>query len=154
MAVLVVIVAVGAMALAGVTFANDGAGISGMHGHGMHGPMDAAAMDKHIDAMINHVLADGTAEQKAKVSAIAKAALTDLRPMHEQMHSAHAEAVALLAQPTIDRAALERLRATEISQLDAASKRIEQAILDTADVLTPEQRLKLSEQLKKHHGMM
>jgi protein CpxP len=144
-------VTAGALTLAGVTFAHGGAGL---HGHGMHDLMDPASMDKHVDAIVNHVLADGTTEQKAKVSAIAKAALTDLRPIQEQMHAAHAQAAALLTQPTIDRVALEQLRATEISQLDAASKRITQAILDADDVLTPEQRVKLGEQLKKHHGMM
>ena len=153
----ILVVAVGALGLAGATFANDGEGLAvmwNMHGHGMHGPMDPADMDKHIDGMVNHILADGTPEQKAKVSAIAKAALTDLRPLHVQMHAAHAQAVALLEQPTIDRSALEQLRAAQIGQLDAASKRIMVAIEDAADVLTPEQRVKLSEQLKKYHGMM
>src|SRR5690349_10817314 len=70
----VIAAAAGAMAYAG---ANEGEGMHGMHGHGMHGPMDPAAMDKHINRMVERILAGGTSEQKAKVAAIAKAALTD-----------------------------------------------------------------------------
>jgi Spy/CpxP family protein refolding chaperone len=57
--------------------------------------------------------------------------------------------IQLLSQTTIDRAAVEQLRATQMAMLDTASKRLTQAIEDASDVLTPEQRQKL---IAMHHG--
>jgi periplasmic protein CpxP/Spy len=145
---------VGMTAAAGASYANEGGALHAMHGHGAHMAMDPAAMEKHVDAMVAHVLADGTDEQKAKVAAIVKAAFNDLRPMHVQMREAHAKAAKLLSAPVIDRAALEDLRAEQMRQADAASKRIVLAVEDAADALTPAQRAKLYEHMMKRHEMM
>ena len=51
----------------------------------------------------------------------------------------------LFAQPTVDAAALEALRQKQMAMHDAASKRMMQAMLDVAQVLTPEQRKKADE---------
>ena len=51
--------------------------------------------------------------------------------------------VAILKADTIDRAALEEIRAERLSAGETASKRIVQAIADAADVLKPEQRREL-----------
>lgn len=141
---------IGALSLAGTSFARDGMGF-GMHHGGMHA-MDPAAMDAHIDQMAKRVLPDGTPEQQAKVASIAKAALADLKPMHTQLDAAHKQFVTLLSAPTIDRAALEQLRSEQIHQADLASQRILQAVEDAAEVLTPAQRAKLAEHLASHHG--
>jgi Spy/CpxP family protein refolding chaperone len=50
-----------------------------------------------------------------------------------------------LTAPTIDRSAIERLRAEQIGLAETASKRIAQALADTADVLSPEQRRKVTD---------
>jgi protein CpxP len=148
----VALLVVGALAAAGISYANNGEACHGHFGMGMHGNMDAAAMSKHIDGFVNHVLADGTPEQKAKVSAIFKSAMDDLKPLHKQHMEAHEQALKLLTQATIDRDAVEKLRASQIQLADQASKRITQAVEDAADVLTPEQRVKLADHLKKHMG--
>jgi protein CpxP len=138
-------VLLGLTAVAGTSFAMEG-GMHGGHGN-LHS--DPAAMDKHIDAMVNRMLADGTAEQRSKVSAIAKAACADLRPMRTQLHEGHAKAAKLLSAPTIDKVALESIRLDQMRIVDDGSKRILQAVIDSASVLTPEQRVKLSEHLSK-----
>jgi protein CpxP len=132
-------------AVAGTSYATEG----GMHhGHGrMHS--DPAAMDKHLEAMVDRILANGTAEQRAKVSAIAKAAVADLRPLRTQLHEGHAKAIKLLSAPTVDRVLLESVRLDQMRIVDTGSKRILQAVIDSADVLTPEQRTKLAEHLNK-----
>lgn len=147
---------IGAMSMVGISYANDGPGAGHRHhGMGMHGPMDPATAEKHIDRMIERMLSDGTPEQKAKVRAIAKAAMTDLRPLHEQHHAAREQAIKVLSQPTIDRAALEKIRAGEVQLAEQISRRMTQAMADAAEVLTPEQRVKLAERFKKrmeHRG--
>lgn len=117
----------------------------------MHGEFNAEQASKHIKKMVNWSLedVDATADQKAKVNDIFQAALKDLLPQHQQFHDAHAQIIELMSQPTIDRAALEQIRATQMASLDTASRRLTQAFEDASEVLTPEQRQKL---IASHHG--
>jgi Spy/CpxP family protein refolding chaperone len=142
-------VAAGAMATAGASFAGSGDGMFGHRRPGLHVAADPAAHGKHIDDMVNQVLADGTPEQKAKLAAIVKSVLADLRPVHAQFHQVPARAHALLMEPAIDRAALEQLRVEQVQQLDLASRRILTALEDAAELLTPAQRLRFAEHLHK-----
>lgn len=137
-----------AVGAAGASFADGGAVALSHPGHAGHMAMDPVAMDAHIDKMVAHLTAGGTPDQKARVAAIAKAAMADLLPAHEQLRHAQTQAHELLLAPVIDRAALEQLRATQMQQLDAISRRILAAAEDAADVLTPEQRLAFAEHLK------
>ena len=129
-----------------------GQGISWHHiswhdGGFLGGPLSPAQIDDRIDRMTKHMAIelDATAEQQAKLATIAKAAVTDLRPLREKARAARAQAVTLLTAPTIDRSAIERLRAENIGLAETASKRIAQALEDAADVLSPEQRRKVAE---------
>jgi periplasmic protein CpxP/Spy len=107
-------------------------------------------MLKHL-----YVEIDATDLQKQQLGPIVKAAARDLLPMRERMHNARQQAVALLSQPTIDRAALEGLRANQVQAAEEASKRFTRALADIADVLTPEQRKQIAERIGRwrgHHG--
>jgi len=118
------------------------------HDGGMFGgPLSPAQIDDRIDRVTKHLAIelDATADQQAKVAAIAKAAVADLRPLREKAQAARTQAVALLTAPTIDRSAIERLRAEQIGLAETASKRIAQALADAADVLSPEQRRKVAD---------
>jgi Spy/CpxP family protein refolding chaperone len=124
----------------------------GRHMHGWHhGPwghhrfghdISPDDMQRRVEWMVGRLArrTDATSEQQAKLQAIAKAAVTDLHPLRQKFSDAHKRAHELLRQPTIDRAALEALRAEQIANADAASKRLIQALSDMAEVLTPEQR--------------
>jgi Spy/CpxP family protein refolding chaperone len=118
-----------------------------MNGGFMRGPLTPAQIDDRIDRMTKHMAIeiDATADQQAKIAAIAKAAVADLRPLREKAQAARAQAVTLLTAPTIDRSAIERLRAEQIGLAETASKRIAQALADAADVLSPEQRRKVAD---------
>lgn len=133
---------------AGASFASGGPGLPGHHGPAGHMAMDPAAMDAHIDKMVGQFAADASPDQKARVAAIAKAAMADLRPAHAQFGQAHAGAHELLMAPVIDRVALEQLRAAQIQRMDFMSRRILTAVADASDVLTPEQRAKFAGHLK------
>jgi len=138
---------------AGVSLANALPALPGHHGHHGHAElmaMDPAEMDAHIDKMVEQFAADASPDQKARVTAIVKAAVADLRPTHDQFRQAHAQAHALLTAPVIDRLALERLRAEQMQRMDLMSRRMLAAMEDAADVLTPEQRVRFAEHMKAH----
>jgi Spy/CpxP family protein refolding chaperone len=120
----------------------------GHHRMGAHAAMDPAEMERHIDQLVDHVLAEGTPAQKARLATIIRSAHADLAPVHQQFHQAHERARALLMQPQVDRAALESLRAEQVRQLDATSRRLVQGLEDAADMLTPEQRSRLFDHMR------
>ena len=142
-------IAVSVLSIAGISYAGDAPGWQGHRHHMGMAQMDPEMAAKRIDHMINRLLADGTAEQKAAVAAIAKAAMNDLQPLRAQHRAAREQGLNLLTAPTIDRAALEQLRVSQMQLADQASKRISQALADAAEVLTPEQRAKLAERVKQ-----
>jgi periplasmic protein CpxP/Spy len=129
-------------------------GHHGHHGHGRWAEMTPEEASKRIDKMVNWVLDDvgATADQKQRVAQIAKDAAQELRPMHKQHKDARSKAVDLFSQPTIDRNAIEQLRAEELQLGETVSKRISKAIADAAEVLTPEQRVKLVAEWTKRRG--
>ncbi len=96
-----------------------------------------AFVEAHADRLIRHlsIEIDATAEQQDKLRAIVRDAVKEL-----------------LTQQTIDRAAIEKFRAEQIATHDAASKRLVQAVGDAAEVLTPEQRRKISDMLPGRGG--
>jgi Spy/CpxP family protein refolding chaperone len=114
----------------------------------MNGVIEAV-IDAHADRMIRHLAVeiDATTEQQDKLRTIVHAAVKDLLPVREKVLAARASARDLLTQQTIDRAAIEKLRADQIAIHDAASRRLVQAVADAAEALTPEQRRKVSEML-------
>jgi periplasmic protein CpxP/Spy len=76
----------------------------------------------------------------------------DLMPVREKMMAARATARDLLAQQTVDRTAIEKFRADLMETHDAVSRRLVQAVVDAAEVLTPEQRLRISDMLPARGG--
>jgi Spy/CpxP family protein refolding chaperone len=119
-----------------------------------HGPMDPARMEERIEKMVKHlgVEVDATPEQQQKLTAIAKSAAKDLAPLRGQAMETRKQAMELLSAPSIDRAAIEKLRVSKLQHADAASRRITQAFADAAEVLTPEQRKKLAEHAGRMRG--
>jgi Spy/CpxP family protein refolding chaperone len=126
------------------------------HGPGfMRGPLSPAEIEDRVDRGVRHaaIELDATAEQQEKLRAIAKSAVKDLLPMREKAQTAHARATELLTQPKVDRPAIEAFRAEQLALADAASKRFTQAVVDVAEVLSPEQRQKAHEWLQWRRGL-
>jgi protein CpxP len=117
------------------------------HAGFMGGPLNPAQIDERIDRMTKHMAIelDASPEQQAKVAAVAKSAVHDLLPLREKAQAARGRAVALLTAPTVDREAIERLRAEQVGLAETASKRIAQALADASDALTPDQRRKIGD---------
>jgi protein CpxP len=119
-----------------------------------HQAMSAEDFSTHIDKFLQHVYVevDATEAQKAQLEPLIRQAAADLMPLHSQMHDFHAQALALLTQDHIDRAAIETMRAEHIQAADDASRRIAQVIGDVAEVLTPAQRRALAARVAAAHG--
>ena len=116
------------------------------------GHMDPAEVGKKIDRVAGWIVEDlgGTPEQEAKLAAIAKAAATDLAPIHDELVAGRKEAVEILTAEKVDRAALEAHRTRQMQLVTTASERLTTAVADAADVLTPGQRAKAAERLAAH----
>ncbi|NML18003.1 Spy/CpxP family protein refolding chaperone [Azohydromonas caseinilytica] len=118
----------------------------GMHMHG--GPMHGGPMHgRHLERMLDRV--DATAEQRTKIRAILDAAKAEMRTQAPARQQLREQGLALLAQPTIDTQAVEQLRQQMLAQHDQASQRWTRTLLEVANVLTPQQRAQLAEQMRQ-----
>lgn len=127
----------------------------GVHGRGFMGSrFDPAHLDQRIERMVKHfaIEVDATPEQSAKLVEIARSAAKELHPLRQKVMEARKRGMELFSAPTVDRAAIERLRGEQIQAADAASKRLSQALADAADVLTPEQRKKAAQHIQQRRG--
>ena len=88
----------------------------------------------------------------ASCAAIVEATRKEMAPLREKHREARRAVMDLLAKPTVDRAAIEAIRAQEIQSADAMSRRFVQSLADVAEVLTPEQRAQLAEKMKQRRG--
>jgi len=109
-------------------------------------------MGRSIEHMLDKV--DASDAQRAQVKQIMQAAMSDLKPQRESGRQLHQQMMDLLSAPTIDAGAVESLRQQVQAQQELSSKRMSQAMVDAARVLTPEQRAKLAERMKKMQARM
>lgn len=144
------------MGAAAAVYAPTATAMPGMgthHGMGseagmMGGPMGHAMGGRMLDSV------GATAEQKAKVQSIMKSAHDDLGGQREAHRALRQQMAALMSAPVIDARAVEALRQQMLSQHDATSKRMVQAMLDAAAVLTPEQRQQIAARAQQRGEMM
>ena len=144
----VVAIAAALAAIAGtaLVFAHQG---GSRHG----GPMAEHAVEMHLEHMQAMLTKIGASEaQKAQIEGILKPALEDMKAAHESHSAAFRQFHEELSAPSLDRGRIEALRAAQIKSLDEASKRLVTAISDAAEVLSPEQRKALTQEIAKHHG--
>jgi Spy/CpxP family protein refolding chaperone len=153
------------MALGVLVVAAAGAAVSAhAQGHGPamagHGPgydmMMFGGPPEHVARAVDHML-DGlgaTDAQRAQIRQIAQAAAADLKAQREANRGLREKGLQIFASPTLDTAAAEALRQQMLAQHDQASKRVLQAMLDVAKVLTPEQRAKIAERIEQRQAMM
>ena len=132
------------LALSGLTAQAQGHG----GGHGGSGAM----MGGHVERMLESV--DATDAQRAQIKQIMLTARTDLKAQQDSSRKLHEQNLALYAAPNIDATAIEVLRQQTQAQHEVASKRMSQAMVEAARVLTPEQRAKFAEKMKKRQARM
>lgn len=125
-----------------------GAGAAAFAGAGHFG--HRGMMRDFIEYRTDRVLTDiGASDvQKAKLKTLVSATIDEVRPERGERRAMRDEALKLLEAPTIDRAAIEALRVKHVAEMDARSKVIAKAIGDAAEILTPDQRKKLADELE------
>ena len=137
-----------------------GHGGPGMHmqgGPGMHMQASPAAFGhgmgfggRGMSRILGQV--DATKEQEDKIEAIMDKVHDEVRPIMRSFRDTRDDVAKLLGAATIDRAAAETLRAERVAAMDEASRKVTAALLDAAEVLTPEQRTKLVEHFEGRGG--
>ena len=139
-----------ALALGGVAAHAEAGGPGGHHrgGPAMMAPGDL--FGGHVGHMLEVV--NATDAQRSQIEAIFKAARQDLAGQREAGGKLHQQLATLYTAPNIDAAAIESVRAQMSAQHEAASKRLSQASIEAARVLTPEQRAKIGEIMKKRQA--
>jgi Spy/CpxP family protein refolding chaperone len=122
-------------------------------GGGHHRNMTPEAAKEHMQVAAKWALRgiDANELQQEKVNKVLAGAIDDLFRLKEQ-HQTNREAFAAqLGGASIDRAALEEIRKSELALADEASRRFVQALADVAEVLTPEQRQQILDHVHRHH---
>jgi Spy/CpxP family protein refolding chaperone len=128
-------------------------GVMAHRGFGDDGPPTPEHVKEHAGYFIGFALhrLDATDEQEDKVQSILNGAIDEAFPIVQEHRANKDELRTILAGPTIDRAAIEKLRGEEIALVDSLSKTLAGAIADSAEVLTLEQRTELVERLERFH---
>jgi len=130
-------------------------GMGGGH-DGMGGGMMFRDSPEHMGRMIDRML-DGlnaSDAQRSQIKQIAAGAAADLKAQREAGRGLHQRAMQAFAAPTVDAAAVEQVRLQMLQQHDQMSRRVTQAMLDVARVLTPEQRARLGERMRDRQARM
>ena len=122
--------------------------------HGRHGDfakMSDTEIEARISRMVKHLAIeiDATDEQSARIATLVTAVAKDMRPIRDQVHATAREIRDLLLSDTIDREAMEQIRAERIAEADRLSRNLLTAAADVAEVLTPEQRKVLEERMQE-----
>jgi Spy/CpxP family protein refolding chaperone len=150
-----------AAAAASLTLPALAQGHPGHHGPGMGagpggGMMMLGGSPEHVARAVDRML-DGlnaTDAQRAQIKQIATSAAADMKAQHDAGRDLHERGLQIFTAPVVDANAAEALRQQMTAHHDQASKRMLQAMLDVARVLTPEQRAKLGERMKERQARM
>jgi Spy/CpxP family protein refolding chaperone len=111
-------------------------------------------MLKRMERMLDRV--NATPAQRAQIRAVWDGIRPQMRALHQQQFELRRQMVAALTAPSVDAAAIEKLRVQSNGLHDKTSALITQGFIGSANVLTPEQR-KLArdafeQRSQQHHG--
>lgn len=130
--------------LGGVAYNATNAYAFGDHG----GPGNHERMQARMDRILTD--AGASDAQKAQVKAIWANLGPQLKAARQQHMQIRQQIGQALAAPTIDGNAIEKLRQQSLQAIDKSSQLLTQGMVQTAQVLTPDQRQKVLTELHRH----
>ena len=107
---------------------------------------------RSVDRMLDGL--NATDAQRGQIKQIAMVAAADLKTQRDTGRGLRDKGLQIFTAPTVDASAAESLRQQMSAQHEQASKRMLQAMLEVAKVLTPEQRAKLGGRMKERQAAM
>jgi periplasmic protein CpxP/Spy len=148
LAVPVIGLAVGAMALTGARAWAEGPGRHGPGGPGMHGDMMKQMVSKRLDAALDQ--ANVTADQRAAIHASRDRAFAAMDAQRPDPRAHRDQVLSLFEADKLDAAQLQALHAQMEQQHQAMRAAITQAIVEIHDTLTPDQRKIVANYVREH----
>jgi len=123
-------------------------GVAQAHGGGGFGGGGFGGFGGHrIYKMLDKVGA--TDGQRAQIKAIWDGLRPQLKVVHEQHAQLRKQITQAMTAPTIDPAAVEKLRQQSVQQMDKVSALMTRGFVESARVLTPDQRKQIAAELEK-----
>jgi len=118
-------------------------------GHGNWTQAEVAErLEDGAEYALDHVDASDT--QAEGVNRVLRALAPDIIKLRDEQQALGAELRRELAKETLDRAAIEGIRVRSVALFERASQRGTQALLASAEELTPDQRQQLVAKWEKH----
>jgi Spy/CpxP family protein refolding chaperone len=120
----------------------------GPMGGPMAGPMGgrwAFRMQQILDKV------GATPSQKSQIAAIWQGLRPQLKTLHQQHFALRKQIADAMTAPTVDPAQVEKLRQQSMQLIDKTSSVVTQGLVQTAQVLTPDQRKQVLVEMQKHH---
>jgi Spy/CpxP family protein refolding chaperone len=93
---------------------------------------------RRLERLLDKV--NATASQRSQIEAIWNGLRPQLKSFHQQHQAVHQQIAAALSAPTINPATVEQLRKQAMGIADQLSSTFTQGLVQTAQVLTPDQR--------------
>jgi protein CpxP len=119
------------------------------HGGSDGGGFMAFRMHKILDKV------GATDAQKAQIKTIWEGLRPQLKALHEQHEQLHTQITQAMTAATIDTGAIEKLRQQSVQVIDKTSSMLTKGFVETAQVLTPDQRKQAAAEIDKakarHH---
>ncbi len=112
-------------------------------------------IEKRVDRFVKHVAIEieATEEQTTKITTLLTSVAKNMRPVRLEFKEAGEQMKILLTAETVDRTAMEKVRAERVAKVDSLSKELMTAMADAAEVLTVEQRKVLAERVEQFRSM-
>ncbi len=109
-----------------------------------------AEIEERITRLVRHaaIEIDATPDQQSQIIGILTPVAINMQALRGEMRGTGMEFFDLLTAPTVDRTAIEALRAEKLAEIDEISKEWVTAVTDVSMVLTAEQREHVQERVE------